>query len=111
MTSGVSRVARSHSFRPYRSFGAIVLSSLLMSHKERRMIIKGSFYTWFPQASTRQIAFYCLHHTLYFARETICMIKYVYILFMYMCKRAEFPGGICALNLVEVVNTIYIYII
>ena len=25
MTSGVSRVARSHSFRPYRSFGAIVV--------------------------------------------------------------------------------------
>ena len=27
-TSGVSRVAESHSFRPYRSFGAIVCTKL-----------------------------------------------------------------------------------
>ena len=29
MTSGVSRVAKSHSFRPYRSFGATVLEPIV----------------------------------------------------------------------------------
>ena len=44
MTSGVSRVARSHSFRPYRSFGAIVnrssisVSNMMGSHLKKNAV-------------------------------------------------------------------------